>query len=110
MQIRILGNKLFQLYLRLCVEKFNSTKDEQQLVEDIKITQDMIQHAYQAIKNGDIEGTVPLLFRQAFRQFTELQGVAQKLDAIKADSKYRNAYLTEMLNLYYHGISGSACS
>ena len=58
MQIRILGNKLFQLYLRirLGIEKLDRTKSEDQFEEDIKITQDMIQHAYQAIKIGSIQG------------------------------------------------------
>ena len=79
MQIRIMGNKLFQLYLRLGVEKFAQTTNEDQLAKDIVIAQGMIQHAYQAIKSGSIQGNVSELFREAFVQFGNLPGVDQKL-------------------------------
>ena len=96
-QIRILGNKVFQLYLRLCVEAFHDHKNPSQLAADINITQNMIQYVYQAIKTGTLAGNVPQLLRDAFEQFRNLPGVAAKLSKIKEDTKHRESYLTELL-------------
>ena len=98
MQIRILGNKLFQLYIRLALAQFEEHRNADQLVQAIKITQTTLQQAYMAIKTGSMTGTAPDTLKEAFTQFKRLPGVQLELNEIHEAIKYREAYLKEMLD------------
>jgi hypothetical protein len=98
-----LGNKLFQLYIRLALEKFQKDKSElkaENLVKNLKISQETIQQAYTAIKTGEIKApTAPQLLKEAFSRFNTL-GTAAKINELKREvkSNHRETYLGEMLH------------